>query len=158
MGAVALLSTMSQAAYAAGIAADCNLHIGDRDIKLSAFRGKVVYLDFWASWCTTCVLSFPFLNRLNRTYEAQGLSVVGIGMDEKAEDARRFLGLHPATFNIALGDNAPCARGFGVSAMPSSFVLDRNGVVRYAHQGFRLDDAEGLRVVVEKLVAESGTH
>ena len=155
---VCLLATMPEAARAANVAADCNLHIGARDIKLSAFRGNVVYVDFWASWCTTCVLSFPFLDQLNRTYAAQGLTVVGVGMDEKADDAQRFLARHPVTFNIALNGNAQCARDFGVSAMPSSFVLDRNGVVRHAHQGFRLGDADQLRMVVEKLLAETGAH
>jgi thiol-disulfide isomerase/thioredoxin len=152
---VAVLATMPEGVLAANIAPDCVLHVGSHDSKLSALRGKVVYVDFWASWCATCVLSFPFLNELNRSYAEKGLSVVGVGMDEKADDAQRFLGRHPATFTIALNGNVECARNFGVSAMPSSFLLDRQGVLRYAHQGFRLGDTAELRAVVERLLAES---
>jgi thiol-disulfide isomerase/thioredoxin len=154
---LAALSTMSASAFAGDVAPDCVLHVGSRDTRLSALHGKVVYVDFWASWCTSCVLSFPFLNQMNRDYAGKGLAVVGVGMDEKADDAQRFLGTHPATFTIALNGNADCARGFGVSAMPSSFLLDREGVVRYAHQGFRLGDTDELRMMVKKLLAEGGT-
>jgi len=121
---------------------------------LRQFRGKVLYVDFWASWCTSCVLSFPFLNELNRSYQAQGLQVVGMNMDQKPADAQRFLDEHAAKFAIALGSNAQCAKDFGVAGMPSSYLIDRNGSIRYVHQGFRANDTVELRKQVEQLLAE----
>ena len=118
------------------------------------FRGKVLYVDFWASWCAPCVLSFPFMNELQTALGGQGLQIVGVDMDAKPEAGQRFLAAHPARFSIAAGANAQCAKNFGVAAMPSSFIVDRNGAIRFIHSGFRPDDAGELRAQVQQLLAE----
>jgi peroxiredoxin len=100
------------------------------------------------------VQSFPFLSDLERAYGSKGLEVVGVNMDQRPADAARFLDQHPAAFQVALGSNAACARSFGVKAMPSSFVIDRKGVVREIHQGFREGDARRLKGLVEQLLSE----
>ncbi|HEX4506455.1 MAG TPA: TlpA disulfide reductase family protein [Alphaproteobacteria bacterium] len=132
----------------------------DCAVKLDAgggfeqFRGKVLYVDFWASWCGPCLLSFPFMNDLQSAYGPRGLQVVAVDMDEKPADAAAFLAKHPVGFAVAAGPNAPCATAFGVATMPTSFLVDRNGRIRSAHAGFKPGDVDGLRAEVESLLAE----
>ncbi|MEQ1617125.1 MAG: TlpA disulfide reductase family protein [Terricaulis sp.] len=137
-------------------APDCALAmLGEpRATSLNALRGQVVYLDFWASWCGPCAASFPFMNALERDLRGRGLRVVGANMDARPADATRFLVRRPAQFAVAVGDNAPCARALGVAGLPYTFLIDRNGVVRRVHSGFRRGDAPSLRADVERLLAE----
>jgi thiol-disulfide isomerase/thioredoxin len=157
--AVALALFCAPAVEAAGRVGDaapgCALQLGGaRAADLRQYRGKVVYVDFWASWCASCLLSFPFLSGLDSTYAARGLQVVAINMDQKPADASRFLARHPTRFAVALGDNQKCARAFGVEAMPSSFVIDRRGVIRVLNQGFRPGEGKPLSTSVERLLSE----
>lgn len=122
---------------------------------LQQLRGKVVYVDFWASWCSPCARSFPFLNSLHRELRDRGLQVVGINLDEKPEEAKHFLEKHPAEFTVAFDANGRCPQDFGVQAMPSSYLLDREGNIRHVHLGFRRGESEMLRDFVEQLLAES---
>jgi thiol-disulfide isomerase/thioredoxin len=121
---------------------------------LDAYRGQVLYVDFWASWCGPCQLSFPFMNELQRAYGGKGLHVLAIDMDEKPADAARFLDRHPASFDIANGHNGQCAKDFGLATMPTSYLIDRKGTIRVVHQGFRAGDAEELKAKLEALIAE----
>lgn len=137
-------------------AADCALTaIGDgRSLNLNQYRGKVLYVDFWASWCGPCAKSFSFLNELHDQLQDRGLQIVGINLDENRSDAEAFLAKYPANFNIAVDKDEQCARGFGVKAMPSSYLVGRNGVIRHVHLGFRAGEAQQLQVLVEQLLAE----
>lgn len=94
------------------------------------------------------------MNDLQGAFGGLGLQVLGVDMDEKADDAQRFLTEHPARFSISTGANAQCAKNFGVAAMPSSYLIDRNGAVRFVHKGFREGDAGELRAQVQQLLAE----
>lgn len=123
---------------------------------LEAYRGKVVYLDFWASWCVPCRLSFPFMNRLDQDLRERGLVVLALNLDARRADAERFLAGHPAQFVLGFGNNEACARGMGVAAMPSSYLIDRHGNVRAVHAGFRPGQAANVRAEVERLLSESG--
>lgn len=121
---------------------------------LDKFLGQVVYVDFWASWCGPCRQSFPFMNQLQSTLGDKGLTVVAINLDEEATDAQTFLASHAASFKVASGANQACASSFHVEAMPSSYLIDRAGKVRYIHHGFRAGDAELLQGLAASLVAE----
>jgi thiol-disulfide isomerase/thioredoxin len=125
--------------------------------ELAKLRGKVVYVDFWASWCAPCAKSMPFLNDLSNQLSNQGLQVVGINMDENPKDAKDFLAQYPANFTIASDNVGHCAESFGVKAMPSSYLIDRHGVVRHIHLGFRDGEAEQLQTLIQQLLAESAT-
>jgi thiol-disulfide isomerase/thioredoxin len=135
---------------------NCSLSsIGDvPPIDLAQHKGKVLYLDFWASWCGPCAKSFPFMNQLQETFSAQGLTVVGINLDENPEDAKTFLAQYPANFTIVADKGEECARQFDVKAMPSSYLIGRDGIIRHVHLGFRKDEEKELREMVEKLLAE----
>lgn len=124
---------------------------------LDKFRGQVVYVDFWASWCGPCRQSFPFMDQLQSNLGDKGLTVVAVNLDEEAGDAQTFLASHPASFKIAGGSNAQCAANFHVEAMPSSYLIDRAGKVRYIHHGFRAGDAQRLQGLAASLVAEPVT-
>jgi thiol-disulfide isomerase/thioredoxin len=121
---------------------------------LRSMQGEVVYVDFWASWCPPCVKSFPFLNQMEHEFKAQGLHVIGVNLDEKKADAQAFLDKNPVDFEIVADQTKQCAKDFGVIAMPSSFLIDRKGNVRYVHQGFRAGESDQLRMMVEQVLAE----
>ncbi|PZN82628.1 MAG: redoxin [Candidatus Methylumidiphilus alinenensis] len=122
---------------------------------LKQFRGKVLFVDFWSSWCNPCVQSFSLLNEMNRDLKDKGLQVIGINLDEVPEDAKAFLAKHPASFTVVADANQQCAKDFDVKAMPSSYLIDRNGVIRYVHLGFRPGEAKEFRALAEQLLAEN---
>lgn len=123
--------------------------------ELSRLRGHVVWVDFWASWCDPCVAAIPFLNQLDRDLYEQGLRVLGVNLDEQPAAAAEFLAQHQARFLQVADPDGECPRRFGVDAMPSSYLVDRQGVVRHVHRGFRAGDAAALRRRVEELLAEA---
>lgn len=120
---------------------------------LQQYKGQVVYVDFWASWCVPCAHSFPFLNELHQEFKDKGLQIIGINMDENVDDAKNFLAKTPAKFTIASDASTQCAKDFDVKAMPSSYLIDRKGIVHHIHQGFRSEDIKELRALVEHLLA-----
>jgi len=122
--------------------------------SLQSLKGNVVYVDFWASWCTPCVQSFPFLNQLQQDLGEKGLRVMGVNLDEKVADAEKFLAEHPAKFTIVADPDKQCAKDFDVIAMPSSYLIGRDGVVRYIHRGFRPGETKTLRLIVEQLLED----
>lgn len=147
------------AAETGGAAPGCALTaIGDASpVDPQQFLGKVVYVDFWASWCGPCAKSFPFLNQLHGELKDKGLQVIGVNLDENPEDAKAFLANYPVNFMVAADSGEQCARKFDVKAMPSSYIIDRKGIVRHVHLGFRSGEAKALRELVEELLAEQPT-
>jgi thiol-disulfide isomerase/thioredoxin len=123
-------------------------------IELAALRGKVVYVDFWASWCVPCRLSMPRLDALHRKHGARGFTVVGINKDAAVADARRFLERVPVGFLLAQDGSDALAKAFGVKAMPSGYLIDRRGIVRRVHRGFTSETAAALEREIEQLLAE----
>jgi len=122
---------------------------------LRELRGQVVLLDFWASWCAPCRASFPWMNELQRRHREQGLVVIGVNVDKQPELAHAFLRETPATFRI---DNDPAgdlAARFDLQAMPTSFLIDRQGRVRHRHAGFRVEQRAQREQQVLELLQES---
>lgn len=111
-----------------------------RGLRLADSRGSVVYLDFWASWCAPCKQSFPWLDALRQRYAERGLRVIAVNLDQERPAADRFLSRLPVGFTIAYDPPGDSARAFGVTAMPHSFLIDRDGRVRQIHRGFRDGD------------------
>ncbi len=127
---------------------------GKPAVELQELKGKVVYMDFWASWCPPCVKSFAFLNQLEQELGDQGVHVIGVNLDEKVKDAQDFLAKYPANFSIVADPTKECAKVFEVMAMPTSYIIDKKGNIRHVHQGFRPGETEGLRALVTQLVSE----
>lgn len=118
-------------------------------LDLTQYEGRVVVVDFWASWCVPCRRSFPWLNDMHAKYAEQGLVIVGINLDANMDDATAFLGTYPADFKIHFDTTAALAKEYGVEAMPSSFVIGRDGQIRARHLGFKVkrqDEYEAILV------------
>ena len=113
-------------------------------VNLAALRGKVVYLDFWASWCAPCKESFPWLNEMQAKYGASGFAVVAVNVDAKPADAEGFLSQVPAKFTLAFDPNGETPGRYQAKGMPSSFLIDRDGRIVSAHTGFRADQKVAL--------------
>src|SRR3954462_13570671 len=92
---------------------------GGPTVDLRTYRGKVLYVDFWASWCVPCRTSMPVLESLYKKSGERGFVVVGVNKDDRVTDARRFLEKYPASFPLASDADAKIVRGFAVAAMPS---------------------------------------
>jgi len=107
-------------------------------LNLEDYRGKVVIVDFWASWCVPCRRSFPWLDEMQKKYAADGLVVVGVNMDADQVDANNFLQAHPVDFRIVQDSEGILARRYDVIAMPSSYVIDRSGEIVVRHLGFKV--------------------
>ncbi|MES0874648.1 TlpA family protein disulfide reductase [Sinimarinibacterium thermocellulolyticum] len=106
---------------------------------LRAAEGRPVYVDFWASWCVPCALSFPWLNSVRHRYGGE-LVVVGVNVDQHRADADRFLMRHPAEFMLLFDPAGEIAAHYQLQGMPSAVLLDADGDVIWQHSGFRKDE------------------
>lgn len=133
-------------------------------LALDQYRGNVVVLDFWASWCVPCRRSFPWLDAMQRKYADDGLVVIGVNLDSEPEEAAAFLEEFPVGFHIVEDRDAILAVRFELLAMPSAFVIGRDGEIVARHLGFRAAQTEeyedvlrhalGLAPVAASLAAE----
>ena len=126
-----------------------------RVLSLRELRGRVVYVDFWASWCAPCRISMPALDALYRKHSARGFTVVGVNKDVTVGDAQRYLKRVPVGFPLAHDAQDALARAFDVKAMPSGYLIDRRGVVRHVHRGFTQETAAQLEREIEQLLGEA---
>lgn len=117
---------------------------GAKNVRLADLKGRVVLVDFWASWCAPCKQSFPWMNEMQAKYGPKGLTIVGINVDKKREDADKFLVGTPAQFTVAFDTTGKVAEAFQPKGMPTSFLIGADGVVRAIHVGFRESDREKL--------------
>ncbi len=124
-----------------------------QSITLPPQSEQIMYVDFWASWCAPCAKSFPFLNNLHQTYKDQGLNIIAVNLDEIEEDAFEFLNRFPAHFTVAKDPEQQCAQQLQVSAMPSSYLVDKQGIIRYIHLGFRESHKSDLEAQVTQLLS-----
>ena len=111
-------------------------------VDRAKLRGKVVYVDFWASWCTPCRRSFPWMNEMARKYGDQGFAIVAVNVDKKREDADRFLKATPGQFTIVYDPAGAAPAAWQVKAMPTSYLVDASGRVVLVESGFR-DERKG---------------
>ncbi len=127
---------------------------GGEDISLESLRGSVVYLDFWASWCGPCRVSFPILEQLAIEFGPQGFDVLAINVDEVEADAQQFLSDIPVSYLVVRDGEGVSPQAYGIMGMPTGYLIDRQGVVREIHQGFRKSDGEQLRAEIVMLLKE----
>jgi thiol-disulfide isomerase/thioredoxin len=153
---LAALPAQVSALEANGPAPACSLREiqTGKALELSQYRGQVLYLDFWASWCGPCAESFPFMNQLHSTLQGQGLAIVAVNLDEQRNDADGFLAKTPARFTIAGDPQGQCPERFGVETMPTSYLIDRQGRVRHVQYGFRPSESTVLQEKIRILLAE----
>lgn len=124
------------------------------DVRLADYKGKVVLIDFWASWCPPCKTSFPALDALYREYRARGLEVLAVNLDERRHDADTFLAAHPHRLTVLYDPKGVSPQAFGVKGMPSSFLIDRAGNIRFTHMGYSGNVDDSYRQEVAQLLSE----
>jgi thiol-disulfide isomerase/thioredoxin len=120
--------------------------------SLDSYRGRVVYLDFWASWCGPCKLSFPFMAGLLRRYPPDDLAVVTINVDRSRQAAERFLAEAGGGLPVVYDDSGAIAKSYHVAEMPTSMLFDRQGRLRFTHKGFHPEQTATYGAHVDALV------
>ena len=124
---------------------------GSGSIDLSKYKGKVVIVDFWASWCEPCKVELPYLDKLALKNKGKDLVVIGVNLDEKKAEAVAFLKSHPVQLPIAYdGEKKTLVEKAEIEVMPTSFIIDKKGVIADRHEAFRSGD----EAKIEKLISE----
>lgn len=123
----------------------------DSDLDLSAYKGKVVYLDFWASWCTPCRKSFPWMNQLQQKYK-DDLVVIGVNLDQEKELAEAFIKETSPEFKIIFDPKGKLATEYQVAAMPSAFIVGRDGKILIKHLGFHTKKIDTYEAEIQQLI------
>jgi cytochrome c biogenesis protein CcmG/thiol:disulfide interchange protein DsbE len=144
-----LLGSVLYAAFLSACMADAALP------QLSAFRGHVVWLDFWASWCGPCRQSFPWMQRIQKRFAERRLLVVAVNLDHERSDADRFLAAFPHDFSIRFDPAGIWPTSMHVKAMPTSFLLDSDGNVVSVHAGFNPANESKYESEIEQLLSRT---
>lgn len=119
-------------------------------LNLEQYRGKVVLIDFWASWCIPCRRAFPWLETISKRYKDKDLVVIGVNLDDSKESMDRFLEKYPVTFVIQHDPRAALAEANQLQGMPVSFLINRKGEVVYRHVGFRDDQTDSYENEIKR--------
>jgi len=124
-------------------------------VALDKLRGKVVYVDFWASWCGPCRRSFPWMNEMQQKYGRKGFTIVGVNVDKKRSDADKFLVQNPADFTVVFDEAGTTPAAYAVKGMPSSYLIDGKGNVVYVERGFLDEHKAELEQRIAALVGKN---
>jgi thiol-disulfide isomerase/thioredoxin len=130
----------------------------DDPLDLARFQGRVVVIDFWASWCVPCRQSFPWLNEMQAKYRDRGLVVIGVNVDRERAEADRFLQQTPADFQIIYDPDGALAARYQVPGMPSSYVIGSDGRQAGVHIGFRKGTREEREAELERLLLSAAPN
>lgn len=122
-------------------------------LSLEKYKGKTVYLDFWASWCGPCKQSFPWMNDMQNRYGAQGLQVLAVNVDQKPDDAKAFLQANPAQFAVAYDPAGKVPKAYAIKGMPTSVLIGPDGKVLMVHSGFKQEQAAELEQHIQHALA-----
>jgi thiol-disulfide isomerase/thioredoxin len=151
-------SSLLAAALLAGeanLAPTVHLRLADgRIVQPADYKGKVLLVDFWASWCPPCKTSFPALDALYREYRDRGLEVLAVDVDERQGDADLFLTEHMHVMSVVFDPKGEAAQAFKIRGMPSSVVIDRAGNIRFTHMGYSTKVLESYRHEIDLLLSE----
>lgn len=150
--AFVLLSQNSFAEY--NQAPDINLPAIDGNVQLQSLKGKVVYLDFWASWCDPCRASFPWMAEMKKKYGTQGFEIIAVNLDKERELADKFLKEMDVNFIVAFDPSGESAERYELRGMPGSYLIAKNGSLQASHLGFRDKDKEKLENAIKILLQE----
>ncbi|MEM7079513.1 MAG: TlpA disulfide reductase family protein [Pseudomonadota bacterium] len=128
--------------------------LGGGNLRLEEYRGQVVLINFWASWCGPCRQEMPILDRLHQRYEDTGFAVLGVNVEGEVAPAQKIVDKTNVTFPVLIDEGQEVSEMYDLEAMPSTVVVDRDGVVRYMHRGYKPGDEAKYVEVVKKLIRE----
>jgi thiol-disulfide isomerase/thioredoxin len=151
---IALLAALAMVTANVGAASPTSAQATPDWAVLDSLRGKVVLLDFWASWCSPCLKSFPWMNEVQKKLGADGFVIVAVNVDQDRALADAFMKKVPAQFRVEYDPKGALARQFDVQAMPTSFLIDRNGQIRVRHAGFKEKQRDEREDEIVKLLKE----
>jgi len=126
----------------------------DGEVDLAQLQGKVVYLDFWASWCDPCRDSFPWMAEMKEKYGVRGLEVVAVNLDKERALADKFLNTMNINFVVAFDASGDSAAKYGLRGMPGSYLIGREGNIQASHLGFNDKDKEKLEAAIKVLLQQ----
>lgn len=124
------------------------------NLRLHEYRGQVVLINFWASWCGPCRQEMPLLDRIHQRYSDAGFAVLGVNVEGETASAQETATRTGVTFPVLVDENQLVSELYDLEAMPSSVVIDRDGVVRYIHRGYKPGDEAKYLEVVKQLISE----
>lgn len=138
------------------IAPDFTLKTADNSsYTLSQNKNKVIYLDFWASWCGPCKKSFPWMSKMQAKFPSTDFEVIAVNLDERMEDAQAFLKQTPAQFKVLFDSKGGSAKLYEVKGMPTSFLIDKNGKILFEHRGFQEHEALEMEKKIKAAIDSS---
>jgi len=140
------------------LAAGAALPATTTDFELDRYHGRVVIVDFWASWCKPCRESMPWLNELQARYASRGLVIVGVNVDAERGDAEKFLRGVPVSFDVVFDPAGSLAQKFKVPGMPATYLFDRQGTLADNHLGFKQSQRGLFEARVQELLARTTTR
>jgi peroxiredoxin len=146
---------LCQAVAVSDVAPDFVLKsIDGTNTRLKEYRGQVVLINFWASWCGPCRQEMPLLERIDGRYKDAGFTVLGVNVEGKVEPARDVATKAGVTFPILVDEGQKVSELYDLESMPSSVVVDRDGVVAYVHRGYKPGDEAKYLEVVKQLISK----
>jgi peroxiredoxin len=157
IGAVLCVPLTVQAVSSQEMAPDFTLKsLQGTNLRLDEFKGQVVLINFWATWCGPCRQELPLLDRIHRRYQDAGFAVLGINVEgaDKQDEAQAMISKAGVTFPVLVDEGQQISELYALEAMPTSVVVDRDGVVRYVHLGYKPGDEAKYLEVVKQLIRE----
>jgi len=121
---------------------------------LSAYKGQVVMLDFWATWCGPCQQEMPLLDQMYKKFKPAGFTLIGVNVDKEAPAVKELLARRPVSFPVLLDPANQVSKAYHVDEMPSSVIIDRKGQIRYIHRGYRPGDENDYQDRIRQLIRE----
>lgn len=121
---------------------------------IAQYKNKVVYLDFWASWCAPCRKTFPWLNEMQAKYQDKGLVIIAINLDRKIEGAYRFVNATPADFPLYWDAKSELAKKYKITGLPSSLLFSGDGELKDHHTGFKKSEQQSYEANIVKLLEQ----
>lgn len=150
-----LIALHCNAATISGKAPDFTLKSNTgKNLRLSDFRGQVVMLNFWASWCGPCRQEMPILDQLHLRYAKLGFTMLGVNVEEDSSKANAYLKDIPVSFPILYDTANQTSKLYNVSAMPTTVIIDRNGNMRFIHHGYKPGYEKDYKKQIKALIRE----
>ncbi len=124
----------------------------EQKISLADYRGKVVFLHFWASWCVPCRASLPAYEQMRKEIGTEEFEIIAINVDEDTDDGLKFLAQHPVSYPVLADPEGEIGIPYGIRTLPRSFLLDRNGQIITSHKSFKAGDEMKLKQEIKELL------